>query len=101
MEKKLNFAVRFLSLSKEQQTPATRSIEFLAGATTRAMEHISPDQADAMRRILKMCQDAVHGLPIAESEAREIVELAHQLENSFALGYSINFTPNENAQMPG
>lgn len=101
IEKKLNFAVRFLALTRDNDVTARRSIDLLSGGTGGAREYISKDQADGLLRILKMCERAVHGQPIADSEAKAILELAHSLEDSFALGYSINFTPNESADASG
>jgi len=101
IEKKLSFAVRFLGLSETRYVPVSDSIRLLLGDYPRMPYHIVPDQADALSRILRLCQKAVHGIPVSQAEAKQIVQLAHGLEESFPIGYSINFTPVENYEECG
>lgn len=55
---------------------------------------ISEFQADALITISNMCNKAVHGADVTIEEAEEIMELTERLNNSFAVGYSINFEQN-------
>ena len=101
IEKKLGFAVRFLGLSKIRYVPVSDSIRLLLGDYPKMPYYIVPDQAEALSRILRLCQKAVHGIPVSQAEAKQIVQLAHELEESFPVGYSINFTPVENYEDHG
>ena len=54
-----------------------------------------PDQAEALQAISHMCNTAVHGHDVTKAEALEIIELTERLNNSFAIGYSINVDRND------
>jgi hypothetical protein len=89
IEKKLRLAVEFLGLSSEQNKGITHYIKVL-----RQYKYLSDEQAEALSRITRMCNKAVHGGRITVQEAREIIKLADELNQSFAIGYSIDFSPN-------
>lgn len=41
-----------------------------------------------------MCNKAIHGSLITREEAREIIGLAEELNKTFSVGYSVDFSPN-------
>lgn len=55
---------------------------------------LSFEQVTALEKILNMCNKAIHGSLISKEEAEEIVNLADELNKSFSIGYSIDFSPN-------
>jgi hypothetical protein len=62
---------------------------------------LSSEQVTALRKIIDMCNKAIHGYDISEDEAREIIHLTEDLNKSFSVGYSIDFSPNENYKKQG
>jgi hypothetical protein len=56
---------------------------------------LSEEQQDAFQTICNSANKAVHGADVSKAEAEEIIGLAERLNNSFSLGYSINFKPNK------
>lgn len=62
---------------------------------------LSPDQVDAIERIARMCNEAIHGANIRASDAAEIISLAEDLNQSFNIGHSINLSPNPNYAQHG
>jgi hypothetical protein len=59
------------------------------------------DQTQALQKILKMCNAAVHGAVVEKNEAEDIISLADQLNRTIAVGYSINFSLNSDYQNQG
>lgn len=62
---------------------------------------LSVDQVTALRKIINMCNIAIHGYEVSTDEATEIVHLADDLNKSFPTGYSINFYRNEDYDKQG
>jgi hypothetical protein len=62
---------------------------------------LSFEQVTALRNIIDMCNKAIHGYTISVDEARDIVNLTEELNKSFPVGYSIDFSPNENYEKQG
>lgn len=67
----------------------------------REAEFLSYQRAASLRRIVRMCNGAVHGAPVSLDEAEEIIHLAAELNRSFAVGYSVNYSPNPEYQEQG
>jgi hypothetical protein len=89
IEKKLRTAADFLDLPMRDRL----SISKLIGAVSRK-ELLSFEQITALRKIINMCNKAIHGSLISREEAREIIDLAEELNKTFSIGYSIDFSPN-------
>ena len=90
IERKLRRAMKHFKLP-DQKITLSKIIEDLM---ERGILH--PEQVTALRKIIEMCNKAIHGYDITKDEAREIVYLTEELNTSFFVGYSINFYPNEN-----
>ena len=57
--------------------------------------YIFKEEAEAIKQIINICNRAIHGANISEPEAREVIDLASRLRDSFtSIGYSIDFHPN-------
>lgn len=89
IEKKLRSAADFLDLSMRDKLSIFKLIE----AVSRK-ELLSFEQITALRKIVDMCNKAIHGSLISREEARKIIDLAEELNKSFSIGYSIDFSPN-------
>ena len=85
--------LRLLANSLDLRVNDNRSLSALT-ASIRRQELLSSDQVAALQRIISMCNKAVHGYAVSEAEAREIMELAEDLNKTFAVGYSIDLSPN-------
>jgi len=96
IERKLRLAVEFLGLSSEVTKGIQNYIKVF-----RQNGYLSDEQAEVLSRITKMCNVAVHGGRVTLQEAAEIIELAKELNRSFAIGYSIDFSPNLDYEMQG
>lgn len=57
---------------------------------------LEQEQIEALNRIMKMCNKAVHGLKVERSVAEEIIGLAEELNKTFSMGYYINIAENHN-----
>jgi len=55
---------------------------------------LSREQLSALQKILRMCNEAIHGASVSKSQANEIITLAEELNHSFSVGYSIDLSPN-------
>lgn len=62
---------------------------------------ILPEHSEALKTIINMCNKAVHGAEISPADAEEIIEITERLNNSFAIGWSINFLPNKSYEEQG
>jgi hypothetical protein len=91
IERKLRLAADFLGLPVKDKLSIFTLIE-----TIKEKNMLSSEQISALRKIFNMCNKAIHGFPISEEEAREIIDLAEELNKTFSLGYSIDFSPNFN-----
>ena len=59
------------------------------------------DQVEALKRIIHMCNQALHGQDISFSDAQQIIKLADDLNYTFGLGYVPNFGANEDFDKNG
>ncbi len=64
-------------------------------AQLRGERVISQEQGEALRTVVQMCNKAVHGADVSEDDANDVISLADRLNNTFAVGYSINLTRNK------
>ena len=89
MERKLRTLADFLDLPMRDK----RSVSKVIQAVERK-ELLSFEQITALRKIVDMCNKAIHGSLISRGEAGEIIDLAEELNGTFSIGYSIDFSPN-------
>jgi len=89
IEKKLRSAADFLDLSTRDKLSISKLIE---GVSRK--ELLSFEQITALQKIVNMCNKAIHGSLISGEEAKEIIDLAEELNKTFSIGYSIGFSPN-------
>jgi hypothetical protein len=89
IERKLNLFVELFSLGKPNRWPISRLIEAI-----KKRDLLSVEQVTALQKIVNMCNRAVHGSLISVEEAKEIIGLAEDLNKTFSIGYSIDFSPN-------
>jgi len=90
IERKLRSVADFLDLPTRDKLPIPNLIESVS-----RQEMLSFEQITALRKIVNMCNKAIHGSLISEEEAKEIIDLAEKLNESFSIGYSIDFSPNQ------
>lgn len=95
IERKLSLAVKFFKLPTKGEN-LSEFIEVL-----KMKEILYPEQVTALRKIVDMCNKAVHGYTISRDEAGEIVDLAEELNQSFSVGHSIDFSKNEKYKKQG
>ena len=95
IEKKLRQAAKFLKLGSSK----SRLSEIIDALVYRGV--LRSEQVSALRKIIEMCNKAVHGYDITKREAKDIVNLMEELNQSFSIGYSISFYPNENFDKQG
>lgn len=96
IEKKLKRAANFLDIPERDKRRLSQIINAL-----QRKEILFPEQISALKKILNMCNKAIHGEPVSKSEANQIVDLADELNKSFSVGYSIDFCKNENYEEHG
>ena len=89
IERKLRSAAKFLDLSMGDKLSVSKLIENVSRKKLLSFEQIK-----ALRKIVNMCNKAIHGSLITREEAREIIDLAEELNRTFSTGYSIDFSPN-------
>lgn len=96
IRKKVKLAIKMLGFPTGPRGGVQRYINMLGEAKYPSGEpkYIYPEQVQALRRIIKMCNKAIRGASVTVQEAREIIELADELNGTFPIGYSIDFTPN-------
>jgi hypothetical protein len=95
IEKKLRLATKFFKLPSKKNS-LSQIIDSLM-----EREILSSEQISALRKIIEMCNKAIHGYEISKDEVREIVDLTEELNKSFSIGYSISFYPNDNFEKQG
>ncbi len=95
IERKLTLAVKFFDLPTKRETLS----EFID--VLQQNEILHSEQVTALRKIVNMCNKAIHGYHVSGEEAKEIVGLAEQLNKSFSVGYSIDFSKNDNYKKQG
>ena len=96
IEKKLRVAAIQLGFSSRKPVSTIALLQFL----TRK-EVLRNEQIEAIRQIQKLCNLAVHGYEVSKDDAEQIIELAEKLNESFSIGYSINFNPNPDYEEQG
>ena len=89
IEKKLNLLIKTLKLNTRDSLSVSGLIKIIEN---RAL--LSPEQVGALHKIIDMCNKAIHGSDISKTEARKIIDLAEELNKTFSIGYSIDFSPN-------
>jgi hypothetical protein len=94
IEKKLNFAARFFGINSKYTL--LQIVDELRGRGV-----LRSEQTSALRKIIGMCNKAIHGYEVSEAEARDIIKLMEELNQSFSIGYFLNFTPNPNFEKQG
>jgi len=89
IERKLKSLVESLDLPIRNELSISKLIE-----AVRKRQLLSYEQVTALQKIVNMCNKAIHGCLISKTEAREIIDLAEELNRTFSIGYSIDFSPN-------
>ena len=89
IEKKLRLAAKFFKLGSTKSN-LSEIIDAL-----RSNGILTSEKVSALRKIIEMCNKAVHGYDITKREAKDIVNLMEELNQSFSIGYSIDFTKNK------
>ncbi len=89
IEGKLRLVGDFLDLPKRDKWSTSKLIKMIG-----TKQLLSFQQIKALQKITNMCNEAIHGSWISRDEAREIIDLAGELNGSFSIGYSIDFSPN-------
>lgn len=89
IERKLKLLVDSLDLPIRNEWSISKLIE-----AVRKQELLSSEQVTALQKIASMCNKAIHGSLISKTEARKIVDLTDELNRTFYVGYSIDFSPN-------
>lgn len=96
VERKLRSVAVFLGTPKSYKLTISKLIEVI-----RINEMLSFEQINALRNIIDMCNKAIHGYLISKEEAMEIIELTEELNKSFSIGYSIDFSENPDYEKHG
>ncbi len=96
IEKVLRNAVDYFDISVRDKRNLSKIVQAF-----QKKELLYPEQISALRKILDMCNKAIHGVAVSTQEAKQIIDLADELNNSFSIGYSINFFPNEEYENQG
>jgi hypothetical protein len=89
IEKTLRLAGDFLNIPVKKKESLSNIIDVL-----QKEEILFPEQITALKKIVRMCNKAIHGEPISYKEAKRIIDLADNLNKSFSTGYSIKLFPN-------
>jgi hypothetical protein len=96
IEKKLRLAANQYGIPPRDNKTTIKLLQFLM------QKGVFPtEQIEAIRHIQRMCNEAIHGFEVSQAEAEKIVELADKLNESFSIGYSINFSPNPDYKKQG
>jgi hypothetical protein len=89
IERKIRTIIGTLNLPLRNESSISRLI-----GDIQKHELLTLEQVNALQKIVNMCNKAIHGSIISEEEARRIINLADELNHSFSIGYSIDFSPN-------
>jgi hypothetical protein len=95
IEKKLRIAAEFFKLGGGKNTLSENIIALMHEGI------LSSEQVSALRKIIDMCNKAIHGYDVSKREAKDIVNLMEELNQSFSIGYSIDFTKNKDYKKQG
>ena len=96
IEKKLKMALKIVDFKGDNRLSISRLIEIFHKKNVLKYEQIK-----ALRKIINMCNKAVHGFSISKDEANNIIGLTEELNKSFAVGYSLDFTDNPDYENHG
>ena len=83
--------------------PASTKVAPLRSMMSRLKDKgwLEQEQIEALKLIIGMCNKAVHGAKIERSTAKEIIELAEDLNKTFSMGYYLNLDRNHNYKDQG
>jgi polyhydroxyalkanoate synthesis regulator phasin len=95
IEKKSRLAAKFFKLGGAKN----RLSEIIDALLSKGI--LSSEQVSALRKIIDMCNKAVHGVDVSKREAKDIINLMEELNQSFSIGYSIDFTKNRDYKKHG
>lgn len=96
IENKLGILVKSLNFNISDRSSISRLIEIIGQKAI-----FSSEQVGALRKIINMCNKAIHGSDISKTEAKLIIDLAEKLNKTFSIGYSIDLSPNLNYEKHG
>lgn len=96
IERKLRLVADMLELSVNDKLAAVKLIDVI-----KDKKMLSSEQTTALKKILNMCNKAIHGFTVSEENARKVIDLAEELNETFSMGYFINFSPNLNYEEQG
>ena len=96
IERKLRLLVHSLDLPIRNEWSISKLVDAM-----RKQELLSPEQVSALQKIVNMCNKAIHGSLISKTQAREIIDLADELNKSFSIGYSLDFSANPDYEEHG
>lgn len=89
IERKFKLLVDSLGLSIRNEQSMSKLIE-----AVKKQGLLSSEQVAALQKIVSMCNKAIHGSLISKTEAKDIIDLAEELNRTFSVGYSVDFSPN-------
>lgn len=96
IERKIKLAANFLEIPKKERYSISKILEAF-----KRKEFLSYDQINALQKIVTMCNEAIHGSLISKEESTEIIDLTEELNKSFSIGYSIDFSTNPDYKQHG
>lgn len=92
-------ALAFLAPQSDRESRRTS----LAADVRRlhSLDAITDRQMELLRRVIELCNRAIHGVNVNAVEASEVFQMADTLNWSFALGYSLDFSANSHWREQG
>lgn len=96
IESRLKHTAAQLGLINDEFVPLARIMDLLFET-----KNIRESQYKVLKKIIHICNMAVHGQIISQEESLEVLELVEVFNNSFSIGYSINLDYNENYREEG
>lgn len=96
IERKLKLAAHFLDIPVNKQYSILKMLGIF-----KNNKFLSSYQFNALWNIVTMCNQAIHGSLISKEEAKEIIDIAEELNKSFPNGYSIDFSINPTYEQHG
>ncbi len=89
IERKLKLLVNSFDIPIHNERSISKLIEVI-----RKRELLSTEQVTALQKIVSMCNKAIHGSLISKMDARNIIDLTEELNRTFSIGYSLDFSQN-------
>ena len=89
IERKLRLVADILEVPVNDKLAISKLIDVI-----KEKKMLSSEQTTALKKIFNMCNKAIHGFTVSEENAEKIIDLAEELNETFSMGYSINFSPN-------